>query len=178
LFFKTRDISISLRHLKRDINQMGLYRTLPGSHSELKLLGSSMVIDGWIVSLDSFFKRNMWQLSSKHWTRLVSPCSGKGNYLKRREYISRGPNYVWQGIYISRGPNYVWHLDSYMDVKSFGICISGCIYGFSRHIILMEAGKRNVKRPKFNGGYFCRFKHVVYHAYYGETWGQKTDLLL
>lgn len=37
------------------------------------------------------------------------------------------------------GPNYVWHIDSYDKLKRYGIAINGCIDGFSRKIVWLEA---------------------------------------
>ena len=53
--------------------------------------------------------------------------------------------------YFSCGPNYIWHIDGQDKLKPFGICISGCIYGFSRKIIWLNAGKTN-NNPKVIGG--------------------------
>lgn len=41
-------------------------------------------------------------------------------------------NCLRRHLYNSGGPNYVWHVDRYDKLKPFGICISGCIDGFSR----------------------------------------------
>ncbi|KAL3855625.1 hypothetical protein ACJMK2_014832 [Sinanodonta woodiana] len=42
-------------------------------------------------------------------------------------------------IYFNHGPNYTWHIDSNDKLKSFGIFINGCLDGFSRHIIWLQA---------------------------------------
>lgn len=46
-------------------------------------------------------------------------------------------------LYMNKGPNYVWHVDGYDKLKPFGICIHGCIDGFSRYIIWVKAGSTN-----------------------------------
>ena len=33
----------------------------------------------------------------------------------------------------------MWHIDSYDKLKPYGICINGCIDGYSRYIIWLEA---------------------------------------
>ncbi|KAK3099017.1 hypothetical protein FSP39_025318 [Pinctada imbricata] len=45
--------------------------------------------------------------------------------------------------YFSRGPDYVWHVDSYDKLKPYGIAINGCIDGYSRNIIWLEANITN-----------------------------------
>lgn len=54
----------------------------------------------------------------------------KGGRLHRRSYSVPGPNYVW-------------HMDSYDKLTPFGIGVNGCIDGFSRYIIWMEANYTN-----------------------------------
>ena len=43
--------------------------------------------------------------------------------------------------YFCKGPNYCWHIDSYDKIKPYGLCINGCIDGFSRKIIWLKVGK-------------------------------------
>uniref|UniRef100_A0A3B3RAJ2 Integrase core domain-containing protein n=1 Tax=Paramormyrops kingsleyae TaxID=1676925 RepID=A0A3B3RAJ2_9TELE len=45
--------------------------------------------------------------------------------------------------YFSRGPNALWHMDSYDKLKPYGIAINGCIGGFSRFVLWMEAYNTN-----------------------------------
>ncbi|XP_061167357.1 uncharacterized protein LOC133176218 [Saccostrea echinata] len=73
--------------------------------------------------------------------------SRKGNKLKRRQYISKGPNWIW-------------HIDQYDKLSPFGIQISGCIDGFSRYVLWCEAGISN-KNPKKIASYFMNtLEHV------------------
>ena len=45
-------------------------------------------------------------------------------------------------IYSNPGPDFKWHID--IDkLNPYGICINGCIYGYSRQIIWLEAFKTN-----------------------------------
>lgn len=55
--------------------------------------------------------------------------------------------------YFNRGPNFLWHLDSYDKLKPYGICINGCIDGFSRYIIWLKAGLTN-NNPKVIASYY------------------------
>ena len=55
--------------------------------------------------------------------------------------------------YTCRGPNALWHMDSYDKLKPYGIAINGCIDGFSRHIMWMEAYTTN-SNPKVIAEYF------------------------
>ncbi|XP_063063721.1 uncharacterized protein LOC134456267 [Engraulis encrasicolus] len=66
----------------------------------------------------------------------------KGRRLRRRSYSVPGPNYVW-------------HMDSYDKLSPFGIGVNGCIDGFSRHIIWMEANSTN-SNPCVIAAYFTQ----------------------
>ncbi|KAF3833149.1 hypothetical protein F7725_026814, partial [Dissostichus mawsoni] len=77
---------------------------------------------------------------------LLQLLDGEGVDLRSRNRLRRR-------IYHSCGPNYVWHIDGYDKLKPFGIAISGCIDGFSRKMIWLEAYKTN-KDPKIIAGYF------------------------
>jgi hypothetical protein len=55
--------------------------------------------------------------------------------------------------YSAVGPNFIWHIDGYDKPKPFGLCVSGCIDGFSRKIIWLDVYKTN-SDPKVIGGYY------------------------
>ena len=55
--------------------------------------------------------------------------------------------------YFSAGPNFIWHVDSYDKIKPFGLCINGCIDGFSRRIMWMNVYYTS-SDPKVVCGYF------------------------
>jgi hypothetical protein len=57
--------------------------------------------------------------------------------------------------YSAKGPNFLWHIDSYDKLKPYGICINGCIDGFSRYIIWLRAGSSS-SDPRVIGGYFMK----------------------
>ena len=55
--------------------------------------------------------------------------------------------------YFAKGPNYIWHVDGYDKLKPYGLCISGCIDGYSRKLIWLNVYHTN-NDPKVIGGYF------------------------
>jgi hypothetical protein len=71
---------------------------------------------------------------------------GKRNRLRRR-------------LYTNKGPNYVCHADGYDKLKPLGIAIHGCIDGFSRHVIWVEAEITN--NPQVIAGYFIEAVETV-----------------
>ncbi|XP_056018330.1 uncharacterized protein LOC130054058 [Ostrea edulis] len=60
--------------------------------------------------------------------------------------------------YFSKGPNFVWHLDGYDKLKPYGISIHGCIDGFSRRLIWLEADITN-KRPEVIAEHYLNAVH-------------------
>jgi hypothetical protein len=61
--------------------------------------------------------------------------------------------------YVSDGPNATWHIDGYDKLKPFGICIHGCIDGFSRQIIWLEAYNTN-NNPRVIAGFFLQLSKL------------------
>ena len=62
--------------------------------------------------------------------------------LKRRDYSNNGPNDVW-------------HVDRYGKLKPYAIAIHGCIDGFSRKIVWLEASRTN-NDPSVIASYFMK----------------------
>lgn len=56
--------------------------------------------------------------------------------------------------YFAKGPNYLWHFDGFDDKQTpFGLCISGRIDGFTRHLIWLNVYYTN-SDPSLIGGYY------------------------
>lgn len=55
--------------------------------------------------------------------------------------------------YSNPGPNFLWHVDGYDKLKPYGLCISGCIDGFSRNVIWLKVYSTN-NNPKVIASYF------------------------
>jgi hypothetical protein len=58
-------------------------------------------------------------------------------------------------VYHAAGPNVVWHLDGYDKLKPYGLCVHGCIDGFSRCIIWLKVHHTN-SDPKVIANYFVQ----------------------
>lgn len=92
-------------------------------------------LSGLIVSRDTVY----------HLMKILDPdgiLKRKRRRLHRRQYVSNGPDNVW-------------HIDSYDKLKPYGIAINGCIDGFSRNIIWMEANSTN-SDPKVIADYYIK----------------------
>ncbi len=144
---------ISQRHLRRILKAKGLHRSSKRSD---------------IVNVATYVSRQLDLSGRQHGYRMMHlKCQLAGytisredvrilltildpegvNLRKRRRLIRRR--------YITRGPNQIWHVDSYDKLSRYGIGINGCIDGYSRFIIWMEACYTN-SDPKVIAGYFMR----------------------
>ncbi|OWF42828.1 hypothetical protein KP79_PYT24962 [Mizuhopecten yessoensis] len=77
---------------------------------------------------------------------LMSILDSAGTELRRRHKLRRR-------LYCSKGPNYIWHFDSYDKLRPYGICINGCLDGFSRKVIWLNA-YHTISDPRVIGGYY------------------------
>lgn len=144
-------IVISLRTLKRIAKKCGMYRRkhfsdiLDVSMFILKECEGSGVGHGyrWM-----YLKciQNGFVVSQRTVRLLMSILDPKGVEKRKRRRLKRR-------TYRCGGPNAVWHMDGYDKLKPFGICIHGCIDGFSRNLIWLEAWNTN-NDPKVIAGYF------------------------
>ena len=146
-------IVVSVRQLKRHLSRLRLFRRKHHTDiaevtvfimNELRTcaqqLGYRMMHlrclnAGLVVSRDTV----------RHLLGLLDP---RGVELRRKGRIVRRR-------YLSKGANFVWHLDSYDKLKPYGICINGCIDGFSRNVIWLEAYHTS-SDAKLIAGYFMQ----------------------
>ncbi|KAJ8305087.1 hypothetical protein KUTeg_017365 [Tegillarca granosa] len=142
---------ISERHLRRILNSLGLFRRrnksyiikvasfisrqldLSGRQYGYRLMHLKCMLSGFVIS-----RENVRVLLG-----ILDP--ERVNLRKKRRLVRRR--------YFTSGPNQVWHIDSYDKLTPFGIGINGCIDGFARYIIWMEASYTN-SDPKVIAGYF------------------------
>jgi len=150
---QNHDILISQRHLRRLLRQQGLRRR-------------NRQTDIWTVAL--FIEEQLetcGQLYGYRW--MHSKCLQHGlvvtqksvrvllNILDPEGVAARSRHRLVRRRYRSNGPNETWHIDGYDKLKPFGVAISGCIDGFSRSMIWLEAYYTN-NNPKVILGYYVR----------------------
>lgn len=144
-------LHISERHLKRILCAKGLSRRK--EYSEL-------------VDLIEFVSHQLQYSGQLHGYRwMYSKCRESGLLVRKedvrlvlKELDSRGVEMrqarsLRRRNYFARGPNFIWHLDSYDKLKPYGICVNGCIDGYSRKIVWLNA-YRTSSDPKLIGGYY------------------------
>ncbi|CAL9704018.1 unnamed protein product [Knipowitschia caucasica] len=77
---------------------------------------------------------------------ILAELDPEGSALRKKRRLNRRQ-------YFCKGPNHIWHTDSYDKLKPYGVCINGCIDGFSRKVIWVNAYKTS-SDPKVIAGYF------------------------
>ena len=147
----TDNVHISVRHLKRRLARLQLYRRRNLTDPEVvfnyiadqlrgpgRLHGYRMMTERCRAAGLRVTRNLVYAVQS-----VLDPegvRERRARRLRRRHYSVPGPNYIW-------------HMDSYDKLTPFGIGVNGCIDGFSRHIIWMQANVTNSK-PDVVAAYF------------------------
>ena len=62
--------------------------------------------------------------------------------------------------YITPGPNFLWHIDGWDKLAPFGIFIHGAVDGFSRRILWLEANSTNKNPSVIASHYLCTVQQL------------------
>lgn len=144
-------ITLTVRQLKYRLAKGGHFRRK--NHSDIEdvirfihyqLQGSSQMF-GYRFMHKKCMENNL--RIPRHTVRLIlRELDPNGVQLRKRRRLRRRE-------YNGKGPNNIWHIDSYDKLKRYGICINGCIDGYSRKLIWLEA-TTNTSNPLIIGGHY------------------------
>ncbi|XP_073238058.1 uncharacterized protein [Porites lutea] len=167
-------IYFSMRHIRRMLNRMGLYRRKHKSsareviaafrmfavicffhhYHQSELTGSANCI-GYRLVMYQRLRNDHHLVVDRETVRLAlkvmdpdGVAERKKHRLKRRKYFSPGPNFLW-------------HIDGYDKLKAYGFAIHGCIDGYSRRIKWLEVRSTNNDAAVIADhflGYVCQMK--------------------
>lgn len=151
-------IEISQRTLKRILKKLNLYRRNYYSNltDVVKFIQHEISKSGQLHGYRWMHLKclqNGFVVTQEIVRELLNILDPQGVYVRKRKRLRRRR-------YYNKGPNYVWHMDSYDKLKPYGICINGCIDGYSRHIIWLRAGSSS-SNPKIIAGYFVGSMNVL-----------------
>lgn len=153
LLAQNHNIILSKTHLKRLLNSVGLYRR----KYESDILETAMFVESELDKSGNqcgykWFhlkcRKNGLVVSRENVRLLLQILDPVGVELRRRKRLRRR-------VYHSKGPNFTWHIDGYDKLTPYGVCIHGCIDGYSRKMIWLEAHSSN-KNPKIISGYYLQ----------------------
>lgn len=144
-------IILSLRHLKRILKKTGLTRRNNYSNvaDVIDFIQDQLTNSGKLHGyrwMHVKCKRSGLKCRKEDVRLILSILDPEGTLRRRRRRLLRR---VYNGV----GPNNIWHFDSYDKIKRYGICINGCVDGFSRKVIWLNVYV-NSSDPKIIGGYF------------------------
>ncbi|XP_035985476.1 uncharacterized protein LOC118558974 [Fundulus heteroclitus] len=144
---------ISVRTLKRICKRLGLFRRKNQSNLEevLAFVQQEIMTNGQMQGYRWLHLRAVQKgfvVSQDTVRRIIKLVDPQGVELRRARRLRRRQ-------YQCRGPNALWHMDGYDKLKPYGIAISGCIDGFSRYVLWMEAYTTN-NDPKLISSYFLK----------------------
>ena len=147
----TNRIVMSERSVKRRLSDMGLFRRKYRSPlaSVARYISDVIMESGMQHGYRWMHQRcilNGFQVSRSYVAGLMQIIDPAGVELRKRKKLRRRQ-------YYAKGPNYLWHIDSYDKLKNYGICINGCMDGYSRKIIWCEATCSS-SDPRIVGGHF------------------------
>ena len=129
-------IDISLTQLHRLLRQQNLYRRYHKDTVNVVLEAIKAGIDGPSTNLGyRSIHQKLRHNSVKTDRETVRPC------LKTKDPESvkrRKAHKLKRRVYVSQGPNFMWQIDGYDELKPFGFPIHGAIDGFSRKILWLN----------------------------------------
>lgn len=151
MLYSCDNIKISLSHLKRILGRYGLWRrkNYTSLDDVFDFINSELQCSGqmhgyrWMHRKCVLNGLNVTKETVRVVLRELDPV---GTEMRKRRRLRRRD-------YISKGPNYCWHMDGYDKLKPYGIAIHGCIDGFSRKIIWLRAYTTN-NDPFVIAGYY------------------------
>ena len=150
LLQENHGVFVSVRHLRRIANSNGLYKRKKSNierYSDFiqSILSKTSVSHGYRLVHQQCIK-NDYVISMENVRLILKVLDSQDVALRRKRQLKRRE-------YISRGPNYIWHIDGYDKLKPFGVAIHRCIDEYSRNIIWLKAGITN-NDPKVIAGYY------------------------
>ena len=141
LFLKLRhNIEISIRTLKRRLQNFGLQRTACNVTEESLRQIISKEIEG---SASTKGYRALWSSLKASYginvqrdvvMKMLRELDPDGTETRRARRLRRRQ-------YVSIGPNFCWHADGYDKLKPYGFPIHGCVDGFSRKILWIKVSR-------------------------------------
>lgn len=135
---KNDRIGISIKQLRKVLHHLGLFRrrSFSGIETLVRFLERQLAVSGQLHGYRWMHLKclqNGFVVTQETVRELLLILDPDGVSTRRRRRLQRRR-------YFNKGPNYLWHTDCYDKLKPFGICITGCIDGYSRYILWLKAG--------------------------------------
>ena len=129
-------ISISLRTLQRKLKCLGLCRQQPSDfYDAVCYIQEDVARSGGLCGYRWMYakcKENNVPVTRDVVAVIMQLVDPQGVQWRQRRRLRRRQ-------YIAKGPNFLWHVEGNDKLKPFGVAIHGCIDGYSRQIIWLQA---------------------------------------
>ena len=150
--------TMSVSTLKRRLRRYGLKKRSV-TFSEHQIAQMRQIIQNEIRDSPSSLLgyRGMWS-KLKTTYKIVVPRDIVMNMLREVDpegTQERKSRRLKRRTYLSAGPNDTWHIDGYDKLKPYGLPIHGCVDGFSRKILWLRVCKTN-NNPVVTACHFLR----------------------
>lgn len=164
-------LSVSERHVRRQLVAMNLRRRCYGNLEDTvafisdELRGSGRLLGYRIVHEKC--KQHGLQARKEDVRVILQELDREGVMTRQARRLTRRQ-------YYAPGPNFIWHLDGNDKLVPYGIGIHGCIDGFSRKLIWLNAYVTN-KDPMIIANLSMPLSPMkAVHVYFEEMQAQKT----
>ena len=155
LLEKIYDKKLSKMTIKRKLHALGLKRKYY-EESDMILIATSLVEELFSSGYNLGIKAVWEKILKKH--SIVAKRETVYTLMKiidSERLANRFCNRLKRRVYLSPGPNFLWHLDGYDKLKPFGFSIHACIDGYLRFILWLEVANTN-KDPKVIAYYYLK----------------------
>ena len=136
-------ILLPLRTLQRALRRLGLRRQRVMNADVLQRARVAIIEEngssGQLLGYKAMWKRLQRRripVTRRQVGILMVQCDPQGVRIRRICRLKRRK-------YVSPGPNFVWHIDGYDKLKPYGYPIHGAIDGYSRRVLWLEVGVTN-----------------------------------
>ena len=148
-------IELSLRQLHRNLRCLGMFRRKNSDDINTIIIAVKREADtsssGYGYRMIHQKLRQMGVTTNRETFRLILKAADPDGVMNRSRHRLR------RRIYVSKGPNYVWHIDGYDKLKPYGFALHGCIDGYSLKILWLKVLSTN-NDPKVIADVFV--KHI------------------
>lgn len=149
------NIALSERQVHRILRGMNLMRR--SNQSPLGDIVTAIMQELSTSGGDTGYRGMRRRLLTNH--GLVAPCELVRlalSVLDAEGVLRRRARRLQRRRYINLGPNFAVHLDGWDKLKPFGICIHGCVDGFSRRLLWLRACNSN-KNPEYVSRFYLDY---------------------
>ncbi|XP_013390872.1 uncharacterized protein LOC106159197 [Lingula anatina] len=142
LLAKYHNVEISYNAVKKRAKKLGINKRGPGTTSEAEVIAalqdeltSASSLVGY-REMTSILRKKGLIVRRNTVMQLLRTLDPEGVEIRRRRRLKRK-------VYISPGPNYAWHVDGNDKLKPFGFAVHGAIDGYSRMILWLNVAPSN-----------------------------------